>query len=160
MKIGIIADTHDQIARTGRAVGMLVAAGAETLIHCGDLTGPDIVYECAQLPCFYVFGNNDFDDQGLKQAMELVGAVCLGWTGIVELLGQRIAVTHGDSTREMRRLALNRPDYLLFGHTHVLADHRDGPTRFINPGALHRASSWTVALLDLNADALRFLLVR
>jgi predicted phosphodiesterase len=53
LRIGILSDTHDQVARTGRAVAALVARGAEALVHCGDLTGPDLVYECCVLPCYY-----------------------------------------------------------------------------------------------------------
>jgi predicted phosphodiesterase len=48
---------------------------------------------------------------------------------------------------------LKAPDYLLFGHSHEVADYREGPTRWINPGALHRAAEWTVGLLDLANDA-------
>lgn len=138
---------------------MLKAEGAEALIHCGDLTTPEIVYQCAELPGTFVLGNNDFDEAGLKAAVELIGGVFLGWAGEVVLADRRIAVTHGDSTGEMRRLAAERPDYLLFGHTHQSADRRDGPTRLINPGALHRARVWTVALLDLDTDELQVLIV-
>ena len=47
MRIGILSDTHDQVQRTKSAVAMLVEGGAETLIHCGDLTIADVVDECA-----------------------------------------------------------------------------------------------------------------
>lgn len=57
MRIGILSDTHDRLARADRAVASLVAAGAEALIHCGDLTGPEIVHVCGRLPSYYVFGN-------------------------------------------------------------------------------------------------------
>jgi uncharacterized protein len=91
--------------------------------------------------------------------MSVTGAVCLGRGGELELAGRRLAVTHGDSVREMRRLAAAVPDYFLYGHSHMAEDHRDGPTRWINPGALHRASVWTVALLDLSTDALSSLTI-
>jgi predicted phosphodiesterase len=60
---------------------------------------------------------------------------------------------------DVRRLLVARPDYLLSGHSHYPADRRDGPTRRINPGALHRADEYTVALLGLESDELRFLTV-
>jgi len=155
MRIGIISDTHDRAKRTARAVALLVAEGAEALVHCGDLTGPDIVYECAVLPGTYVLGNNDFDERGLRHAMAVVGGTCLGRGGEVVLGGKRIAVVHGDRPGDVRRLAGAGPDYLLYGHTHRAADERMGPTRWINPGALHRAAVRTVTLLDLEADSLR-----
>ena len=43
------------------------------------------------------------------------------------------------------------------GHSHMAHDRRDGPTRRINPGALHRAAEFTAALLDPGTDELRFL---
>lgn len=152
MRLGILSDTHDQLARTIRAVAILQSHGAEMLIHCGDLTGPDIVHACGVLPSTYVFGNNDFDERGLRAAMAATGGTCLGFSGEVIVAGRRIAVTHGDNAREFRRLLSSQPDYLLYGHTHVPLNERDGPTRQINPGALHRASEWTVALLDLAND--------
>ena len=157
MRIGILSDTHDRLKRAARASRRLADEGAEVLIHCGDLTSPDVVYECAAVPAYFVFGNNDHDEAGLRRAMEAVGAVCLGRSGEVVLAGKRLAVTHGDSVREMDRLSASAPDYLFFGHTHHPYDERQGPTRWINPGALHRAAAWTVALLDLTTDTLRVL---
>lgn len=160
MQIGILSDTHDQVVRTARAIELLAARGAEALIHCGDLTGPDVVLEFAGLPTYFVLGNNDFDPAGLRRAATTVDANCLGRSGEIALGGRRIAVTHGDSTKEMRRLAALRPDYLLFGHTHEPADERVEKTRVINPGALHRAPAWTVALLDLETDALQLFTIK
>jgi len=160
MRIGILSDTHDQLARTARAVAMLGEAGAEVLIHCGDLTGTDIVHECGVHPCYFVFGNNDFDEDALRAAMNLAGGVCLGVGGEITLDGKRIAVTHGDVIRDVKRLTAAAPDYLLFGHTHVRIDHREGPVRYVNPGALHRAGEHTVALLDTATDEVTFLRVR
>lgn len=159
MRIGILSDTHDQAGRTSRAVALLLAQGAEALVHCGDYTTPDVVLECAGVPGYYVFGNNDFQQSALRSAMQAVGGVCLEWGGLVELGTHRVAVTHGDSLREMRRLADLGPDYLLFGHSHQRSDGRRGCTRWINPGALYRAPEWTVALLDLDTDHLIFLSV-
>ncbi|MHC5543469.1 metallophosphoesterase family protein [Singulisphaera rosea] len=156
MRIGILSDTHDQVARTASAVRLLVAEGSEALIHCGDITIPDVVYECARLPTYFVFGNNDFDQDDLRRAMNDSDGVCLGRAGEIMIGGKRIAVAHGDSSRDYRRLLGTRPDYLFYGHTHVAADGRDGPTREINPGAIYRASVWTVATLDLETDSLRF----
>lgn len=160
MRIGILSDTHDQLSRTSRAVALLGDEGAEVLIHCGDLTTTDIVHECGVYLCHFVFGNNDFDEAGLRAAMAVAGGVCLETGGEVALGGKRIAVTHGDVVRDVKRLAAAGPDYLLFGHTHVPTDHRDGPVRYINPGALYRASEHTVALLDTATDSVKFLRVR
>jgi uncharacterized protein len=148
MTLGILADTHDQVTRTRVAVKLLKDAGAEILIHCGDITIPDVVYQLAPLPSYFVFGNCDFELQELRQAIAAIGGTCLERGGLIELDGSRVAVTHGDSAKELDRLQAERPEYLFSGHTHKALDVRRGTTRFINPGALHRAATWTVALLD------------
>ncbi len=152
MQIGILSDTHDQVLRTRSAVSALVEQGAEALVHCGDVTIADVVYECARLPSYFVFGNCDYDHESLKRAMKEIGGTCLDRGGIITLAGKQIAMTHGDSQQEMRRLAHLKPDYLCSGHTHRLSDEQKGPTRWLNPGALHRASVWTIMLLDLASN--------
>jgi putative phosphoesterase len=159
MLVGIISDTHDQVYRTRSAVDQLVSAGAEVLIHCGDLTTAEIVYECSKLPSYIVFGNCDYDRESVRRAIDQVGGTCLEQGGLITLAGRRIAVTHGNSDAELRRLAALQPDYLLSGHSHRVSDQQKGPTRWINPGALHRAPEWTVAVLDLQRNHLSTLTI-
>lgn len=157
MKIGIMSDTHDKVDRTARAVAALIRAGAEVLVHCGDVTGPAVVRRCAGLPTIFVYGNNDYDHDALNRAVAAIGGRTLGRGGWFDLGGRRIAVTHGDLAGEVRRVLASEPDYLLSGHSHLPSDERRGDVRWINPGALHRASRWTVAVLDLESDQLEFL---
>jgi uncharacterized protein len=159
MKVGILSDSHDQVARTAIAAALLVDAGASAFIHCGDITVPQVVYELNARPSYFVFGNCDDDLSGLRQAIEGIGGTCLGDGGLIILGGRRIAVTHGHLEREIHRLEALEPDYLLSGHTHCADDQRRGPTRWINPGALQRVKPWTVALLDLESDELSVLII-
>lgn len=160
MKIGILADTHDELARTRLAVQVLQNAGAEVLIHCGDLTGPEIVSTCSVLPFYFTFGNHDADTVPyLTQAAEDHAATCLGWGGEITLAGKRIAVVHGHLTFDLRPLMEAEPDYLFSGHSHIAGDWLQAGTRRINPGALHRAEKFSVAILDLNSGDLRFLAI-
>ncbi len=159
MRIGILSDTHNQRARTAEAVQLLQNQGAEMLIHCGDLVDPDLISLCAVLPFYFVFGNNDQNDIAeIQRAIDLTSqGVCLQWGGEVELAGKRIAVTHGHRLSEYHRLIATQPDYLLTGHSHRADVWHEGRTRRINPGALHRAREYTVGLLNLADDELRFL---
>ncbi len=160
MRIGILSDTHDELARTHRAIQLLRERGVEALIHCGDFIEPIIVSACAVIPLWFVFGNNDSDSvPELHNAAGQSGANCLGWSGIVELAGKRIGVAHGHMSTDVRRLLSERPDYLLTGHSHIASNSLDGTVRRINPGALHRACEFTVAILDLKTDELQFLMV-
>ena len=160
MRIGILSDTHNELARTRKAVVLLQDAGVEALIHCGDIIEPQIVMACAVLPFWFVFGNNDSDSvPELQKAATQSGANCLEWSGTVELAGKRIGVTHGHMSAVVRRLLSENPDYLLTGHSHIASDSTVGSVRRINPGALHRADEFTVAVLNLQTDKLLFLKV-
>lgn len=157
MLLGIISDTHDDLARTRQAIAQLCAAGAEALIHCGDLSSPPIIAECAALPFWFVFGNHDCDSvPALQSAAVEHGATCLGLRGTLELAGRRIAVVHGHLTTDIERVIADKPDYFLFGHTHAPSDEVIDGTRRINPGALCRAERFTAALLDLASGTLQF----
>jgi len=156
MRIGILSDTHDHVPLTRQAVRLLLRHGAEALVHCGDLTGPEIVRVCAVLPCVFAFGNHDADNvPKLELAITEAKATCIGWGGVVEMGGKRIAITHGHSG--MRELLAQNPDYLMHGHSHIAADCLVGRVRRICPGALTRTAAVSVALLDTDTGDVRFL---
>lgn len=161
MHLGILSDSHDELERVERAVRLLQAAGAEALIHCGDLNSPPILAACAVLPCYFTFGNHDADDvPQLREAATSLGATSLEWGGVVTLAGKRIGVTHGHMRTDLRRIFDQQPlHYLLTGHSHVADDRQQGGLRRINPGALHRADRFTVALLNLSTEELRWITV-
>ena len=157
MLIGILSDTHDEICRTRDAVRLLRAKGADAIVHCGDIYGPEIIAECAVLPLYFAFGNRDCDlAHILQDAASEHGATCLGWGGEFTVGQTRIAVVHGHLTMDLRPLLDAKPDYLFSGHSHIPGDWYDGVTRRINPGALAEADEYSVALLDLAMAAVRF----
>ena len=45
-------------------------------------------------------------------------------------------------------------DFLFYGHTHQADEHVTGPTRVVNPGALHRANPKRFIVLDLPGGAI------
>ena len=72
--------------------------------------------------------------------------------------GYAIAALHGHDGL-LGAIHSGEQRYVLHGHTHARRDQRIGPTRVINPGALggtHRETR-SVAILDVAADALRFI---
>lgn len=150
MLLGILSDTHDDTTRTQRAIAVLKDAGAQALIHCGDLASPPIVEALSALESWFVFGNHDADQvPRLQQAARDFGVTCLGWHGIVELAGKRIGVVHGHMRSDLQRVLAAAPDYVLSGHTHLASDAMSGTVRRINPGALFRADRFSVAMLNL-----------
>ncbi|MCK6486339.1 MAG: YfcE family phosphodiesterase [Phycisphaerae bacterium] len=157
MVLGVLSDSHGDAAATARAVAVLETHGAEFLIHCGDICSPAVLDQLAGHRACFVFGNCDTPDASWRDYVRTLG---LEWPEAplrLELGGRRIGVAHGHE-RAFRAL-LNDPelDYLFFGHTHVYSDRRIGRLRAINPGALHRARTRTVARVDLATDELTFL---
>ena len=160
MKIGLISDTHDQLQRTIVAVDTLASAGAERLIHCGDFVSHEILTVCCRLPLSFVFGNNDLGvESDLRAAADAEAAECLGYGAEITIANRRIGVTHGHLHKESRPLMAAKPDYLITGHSHVAMDRQLEATRWINPGALFRASEYSVAVLDLAEDRVDFITI-
>lgn len=158
MLIGVLSDTHDRLPLTRAAVELLGRLGVKALIHCGDLTGPAVLDLLAgDVPAYFVFGNNDWDRDGLARYAAELGITCLGLSGVVELAGKRIGVAHGDRMQPLREMRSDTTlRYILTGHTHVSDDTQDGHLRWVNPGALHRTRQPSVATIDLAEDRVRF----
>ena len=160
MKIGIISDTHDELNRTLLAIEVLRDHEISALLHCGDLIGPEMIHLCSCFPFYFVFGNHDADlVPQLRAAAAKSNANCLGWAGEICLAEKKITLVHGHLSTDTNRLLQNAPDYLCSGHSHVPRDVLVERTRRINPGALHDAESYSVAVLDLVSDALQFVTI-
>lgn len=156
MKIGVLSDTHDRMERTARAIEALGREGAVALVHCGDFTSPNLVGLFRGKRSFLCLGNND-EESRIRAAALAAGATWLGEGDLFELGGRRLAASHGDSLRLRKQLLALAPDFLFVGHSHRRENRREGSTRIVNPGALHRATSFTVAIVDLATDSVRFL---
>jgi len=162
MLLGILSDTHDNVAAAAAGIAALRAAGAQFLIHCGDVGGERILDLLAGIPCVFVWGNNDYDRASLKRYAAGLGIQCGDDFARLEFGGKKLAVTHGDNAGMLRQAIAEDPhfDYIFVGHSHIPADERVGGSRIVNPGALHRAAKKTVAVVDLDANAVRHLVVR
>jgi putative phosphoesterase len=158
MLVGILSDTHGRAEATAAGVKLLQSAGAASFVHCGDVGSEEVLDCLAGLPAAFVFGNTDWDREPLRRYAEIIGVRCLGSFDTLEFDGKRAAITHGDDGPLLRRLLdAQQHDYVFLGHSHIKGQQRVGKTLVINPGALHRASVKTVAVLDTTTDAVRWL---
>lgn len=156
--LGVLSDTHDNVVTAAAGIAALREAGAEFLIHCGDVGGQPIFDLMAAIPSAFVWGNCDFDRVSLKIYAEELGIQCCDEFGSLEIGGKKVAFTHGDNAKLIRQATDQESgfDYAFYGHTHVAADRKFGNTRLINPGALHRATKKTVALVELDKGIVRW----
>lgn len=152
MKIGILSDTHGNIAVTSDAVGVFQKAGVQALFHCGDIGSYDVLSELAvlELPVHAVLGNVDAFSSDWKFFPTNVGIHLHGRFGDIELGGCRFALLHSDDQRTVNQ-AVNSGnyDFVLTGHSHEFHDVMKGETRCINPGTAGRGMPNTCAVLDL-----------
>ena len=151
MLIAVLSDSHSDYANIELALERLRGSGVEHVLHCGDIADSMAVEMFSEFPTSFVFGNVDSDLAGLRRAMERSGNRCCGKVGEVELAGRKIAFTHGDDHRTLRSLEQSGlHDMVCYGHTHVAEQHQVGATLVLNPGALHRARTKTIAIVDLS----------
>jgi putative phosphoesterase len=123
MKIGVISDTHGffdpEVPR--------LFAGVEHILHAGDIGSDAVAAELeAVAPVTAVLGNTD-DSPNFRL------------TEVVMLAGRKILVQHIVNPRALNedlrlRMARERPEMVVFGHTHrAFCETIDG-VRYLNPG--------------------------
>ena len=163
MRIGILSDSHGRTGNLERALAVLDAVGVDLIVHCGDVGGAEVFDVLAGRPVRFVWGNTDLPDEASLAAVERAGLEPPTTVPLrLDVDGRRLAVFHGHEPafRPWARAigaggeAPEDLDYVLFGHTHQLHDARIGRTRCINPGALHRATPKSFAILDPATDTL------
>ncbi len=146
MRIGIVSDTHDDLAAVEAAVALFDREGADVVVHCGDFVAPFSVTPFdvggPDAPDFYaVRGNND-GEWAVQSTVESFGTY-LGEAGTLSLGGGAgaesvdVAVAHGTSRPVVDALVdCGDYDYVFHGHTHAHGvEARDGTVR-VNPGGL------------------------
>ena len=156
MLIGIISDSHGEVMRTRCAMKLLALSGCEKYIHLGDVETVEVLDELKGFDVALVFGNCDWGNQLYEHAIN-IGIDVREKADILRAGKKQIAFLHGHDERKYYEFLEDGVDYLLHGHTHEKRDEMVNKTRCINPGALHRADVYTVAVLDTSHDSVLFL---
>ena len=161
VKIGLVSDSHGMTRRLTPALRQLKEAGAQAIVHCGDICSAKCMEQLGGcgLPVFVVAGNMDRNASGVRQAARRHNITFAEDFVTVPLGGGRhLAATHGHLSHALEDLIHGAQfPYVCHGHTHRLRDERIGSSRVINPGALRgpRGNHGpTCALLDTEADEL------
>ncbi|KAF0144130.1 MAG: phosphodiesterase [Nitrospirae bacterium] len=149
MLLGIMADTHDNLPMTKKAVELFNGRKVDYMIHAGDFTSPFTLKLFSELKCRYagVFGNNDGDKLLLQERSE--GSI-KNQPLMLTLDNKKIVVVHEHHT--VNALAdSGHFDVVVYGHTHEPLVKRNAAL-LINPGEV---CGWlygkpTAAILDLN----------
>ncbi|WP_380677795.1 metallophosphoesterase [Salinigranum sp. GCM10025319] len=138
MRVGIISDTHDNVAAIERAVAVFEREGVDTLIHCGDFIAPPVLPFFEGFELHGVLGNNDGELDGLEAGFRALGngSELHGRLADLTFDGARVAVLHGESKARVEELADSGAyDLVCYGHHHERdLEERDGCV-VVNPGA-------------------------
>ena len=157
MKIGVMADSHDNLVMIRAALKLLEAEGAQALLHAGDIVAPFAVKAILTFPhrVVGVFGNNDGERAGLRALWPEVSdppyALSLG--------NRTVLIVHDRG--KLAPGALKGVDILVCGHSHKPEVTLEDGVLCVNPG---ECGGWvtgaaTVAVMDTDAMAARILKV-
>jgi hypothetical protein len=153
MKLGILADTHDNLAALRVTLKRFAAAGVTQVLHAGDLCSPFVFLEFKSYPfkVHAVYGNNDGEWLFLDKLAKPVGSIVKG-PAALEIGGKRVALMHEpvflDALADSGHF-----DLIVYGHTHDLIEHRRGEALVLNPGENcgYLRKRATALILDLDA---------
>jgi len=146
MKIGILADTHDNLPAIAAGVRAFREQQVEAIVHAGDYIAPFALKAVLEIgvPVHGVFGNNDGEHAGLAQLMPDIAH----GPKHLQLGGCKICVVHDES--KITHEDLLASDIVVCGHTHSVKTESRNGCLWINPG---ECGGWltgrcTVAILN------------
>ena len=164
MKICIVSASHDRADPLLRAVRAAREAGAEVVVHCGDVIGAHTLRPllAVGLPVHVVHGNNLGDTLALvRLATESGGLISYhGGEAVLTIDGRRIYVTH--YPHQARGMACTGDyDLVCCGHSHEASVTRQdniagGRTWLVDPGTvagIGAGASWVLGdLRDMSFE--------
>lgn len=134
MKIGVLSDTHIPERAAGLPARMVEdLKGVDMIIHAGDLVEAGVL-DALKTICpnvVAVWGN--MDPEGVKKTLRQKEIIKAGKF--------KIAVTHGHgSPRNLLEAVAeefknDRPDIIIFGHSHAPVNETRNGILFFNPGS-------------------------
>jgi len=154
MRIGIMADTHDNLPMIDKAINRLNEEKVDLVLHAGDYISGFVVprFKTLNAKLIGVIGNNDGNRELLKKKfsenknMELHTSIAN-----VTCDGLKIVMIHGDEEELLDTLIKTQAfDVVIYGHSHQNEVREDGKTLVINPGEVcgYLSGKATIALLD------------
>jgi len=163
MKIGVMSDTHDNLSNTISVLNTYRERGIDTIVHCGDLTSPEMVAHFEGFRVILTIGNMDHTTGAVKKRLgkmrddNFAGMVFKGKLG-----GVFIAATHSHLDGKILEMVREKKyKWIFHGHTHEKRDEVVQGVRIVNPGALGGLGREprTFCIVDLDAGDVEFLTV-
>jgi len=133
MKLGVMADSHDNIPKIAEAVELFNEEGVELVLHAGDYISSITAHAFEKLdaPLVGVFGNNDGDRLFLVERFRDIGNIYSDHHEF-EVAGKKGVLMHEPKFIDAL-VKSGLYDLVIYGHTHQI-DIREGQPLVINPG--------------------------
>ena len=140
MKIGILADIHDNVDNVRHAVNLMNALQVSVVLIAGDFVSPLVVPSLKKLRGRVIacFGDNDGNRLGIAGGMKIVGT--LAWGPVCYRTDDGVHIVMAHQLSEIRDW-IDGADVVVFAHSHRSSIAKDRHGRMlINPGEV---SGWT-----------------
>lgn len=152
MKIGVISDSHDNVAMIEKVLDVFNSQEVTAVLHAGDIIAP---FSAKALDKFKgrviaVYGNCDGERVGLKHALPEIEEGPISF----DLAGKKFVMAHDPA----RLGDISGADYAVHGHTHVPRDDIRAGVRVLNPGELggHLSGKGSAIILDTSTGEVVF----
>lgn len=153
MKIGVVSDSHKNLAYLRKAVELIIKEGAEYIIHLGDDYRDAEILKEYPLMCLRVPGVfcPEYFNREIKNRI------------IEEIFGIKILITHTLSSHKNDQkedlvpeevIRNKEVNLVLFGHTHLYEIKKEGDILMFNPGHLQeimtkgRSATFGIVAID------------
>jgi len=155
MILGVVSDTHNRVSNVKKIIDIFNKRNVDDVIHTGDITQAKTLTEFSRLNCSLigVYGNNDLEEQGLKETAKKHGFTFQLPPFSLMLDNRKIVIFHEPDSIERYLEKNTSVELVLHGHTHRYRNEKIGNTRVINPGecAGHIKGKNSVGILELKS---------
>jgi hypothetical protein len=151
IKIGVVSDTHlHQVTQEFLDIYDHYLSEADVILHAGDVVSPDLIDFLSARDVHGVCGN--MDPMALKQT--------LPEKKVIHIAGYKVGLIHGwgrgDDLEDRLLPLFPQVDVIVYGHSHIPANHVRDDILLSNPGTATGYSAsgrHSIGILELGETA-------
>lgn len=136
MIVGVVSDTHNNIKNINRIISLFNQEPVDLVIHTGDICSANTLKHFSKLnaPFIGVFGNNDRNEEGLKEVCTEHGFLFQEPPLSICLKNKKVVIFHEPDLIQEYLKKHKDVDLILHGHTHRHKEVEIDEIVYFNPG--------------------------